>query len=170
MPETKGERFFFVIGALAIAGLIAVIVLEAETDRFRNRDTSVESGQPTLSATTEEAVSTSPAESAAAQTTTGPQAMTSESPAAAPTRTARLTLSAIADTWIEVRSGSAGGNVLYSGILPQGAAQHFRSTHLWASFGAAANLTARLNGEPLHLPPGTYTARVSARGLKPLFG
>jgi hypothetical protein len=87
---------------------------------------------------------------------------------AAPRRTARLTLSAIADTWVEVRSGSANGAVLYSGVLPQGSEKRFRSTHLWASFGATANLTAHLNGKPLNLPPGTYTALVGARGLKPL--
>jgi hypothetical protein len=41
---------------------------------------------------------------------------------------------------------------------------------LWASFGAASNLTARLNGKPLHLPPGTYSALVGARGLRPVGG
>ena len=97
-------------------------------------------------------------------------ATTGETAAAAPTRIARLTLTAIADTWVEIRSGSAGGDVIYSGILRQGTAKRFRSTHLWASFGAAANLTARLNGKPLHLPPGTYSALVGARGLKPLLG
>jgi hypothetical protein len=82
----------------------------------------------------------------------------------------RLTLSATLDAWVEIRSGSADGNVLYSGILPQGSAKRFRSTRLWASFGAASNLTARLNGKPLHLPPGTYSALVGARGLRPLAG
>ena len=82
----------------------------------------------------------------------------------------RLKLGATADTWVEVRSGSAGGNVLYSGILAQGSVKRFRDKKVWVRFGAAANLTARLNGRPLQLPPGTYDALVRARGLRPLGG
>jgi Domain of unknown function (DUF4115) len=168
VPETRGERIIFAIGALAIATLLALIVLETATDRFKTRDTAAVAGQMTVAATTEAAASPSPAMSTAPETTTAPAATTGES-ATAPGRIAtdvRLTLSAITDTWVEIRSGSAGGDVLYSGILSQGTAKHFRSAHLWASFGAAANLTARLNGNPLHLPPGTYRALVTTSGLQ----
>jgi cytoskeletal protein RodZ len=170
VPETRGERIIFAIGALAIAALVALIVLEAATDRFDTPHKSAVAAQLTVAATTEAAASTSPAISTAREITTAPGATTGETAAAAATGIARLTLSAVANTWVEIRSGSADGDVLYSGILPQGTAKHFRSTHLWASFGAAANLTARLNGKPLHLPPGTYSALVGARGLKPLVG
>lgn len=169
VPETRGERIIFAIGALAIAALVALIVLETAADRFNTRDTSAVVGQMTVAATTEAAASPSSAISTTPETMTA-EATTGETAAAAPTRIASLTLSAIADTWVEIRSGSAGGDVIYSGILRQGTAKRFRSTHLWASFGAAANLTARLNGKPLHLPPGTYSALVGARGLKPLLG
>jgi hypothetical protein len=172
VPETRVERIIFAIGALAIAALVALIVLETATDRFETRDTAAVAGQMTVAATKEAATSPSTAIPPGPETTTVPEATTGET-AAPPDRIAtdvRLTLSAIADTWVEIRSGSAGGDVLYSGILPQGTAKHFRSTHLWASFGAAANLTARLNGKPIHLPPGTYSALVGARGLKPLVG
>ena len=117
------------------------------------------------------AASASPA--TAPESTTAPEITTGETTAAEATQIAsgvRLTLSANADTWVEIRSGSDNGHVLYSGILPQGSAKRFRSPHLWASFGSAANLTGRLNGKPLHLPPGTYSALVGARGLKPLAG
>ena len=172
MPETRGEWIIFTIGALAIATLVALIVLETATDRFKTRDKAAVTGQMTVVATTEAAASPSTPISTAPETTTAPEPATGET-AAAPGRIAtdvRLTLTAIADTWVEIRSGSAGGDVLYSGILPQGTTKHFHSTHLWASFGAAANITARLNGKPLHLPPGTYSALVRARGLKPLVG
>jgi Domain of unknown function (DUF4115) len=109
---------------------------------------------------------TAPETTTAAETTTGHTTAAPEPPRIA--RGVRLTLSATVDTWVEIRSGSADGDVLYSGILPQGSAKRFRSTQLWASFGAASNLTARLNGKPLHLPPGTYSALVGARGLRPL--
>jgi hypothetical protein len=174
VPETRVERIIVGIGALAIAALIALIVLETATDRFETRHTSAAAGQVTTAAAIKEAAaSASPAISTAPGTTTASETTTRETTAAEPTRIAsgvRLTLSAIADTWIEIRSGSVNGDVLYSGILPQGSAKRFRSAHLWASFGAAANLTARLNGKPLHLPPGTYSALVGARGLKPLAG
>jgi hypothetical protein len=169
VPETRGERIIFAIVALAIAALVALIVLETAADRFNTRDTSAVVGQTTVAATTEAAASPSSAISTTPETMTA-EATTGETAAAAPTRIASLTLSAIADTWVEIRSGSAGGDVIYSGILRQGTSKRFRSTHLWASFGAAANLTARLNGKPLHLPPGTYSALVGARGLKPLLG
>jgi cytoskeletal protein RodZ len=170
MPDTNGERIIFAIAALAIVALLALIVLQTETDRFETRGTSVDAADMTRPATTEATASTSPAESTAPQTTTAPEATTGEKAAAAQTQIARLTLSANTDTWVEIRSGSATGDVLYSGILPQGKAKRFRNTHLWLSFGAAANLTARLNGKPLHLPPGTYSALVGAHGLKPLAG
>ena len=164
MPETRGERIIFGIGALAIAALIALIVLQT-TDLFETRQTPAARPVTTAEATTEAAAQAPPAPAA-------PDAATGEPTAAPePTRIAsgvRLTLRAIADTWVEVRSGSAGGDVLYSGILPQGSSKRFRSTQLWASFGAASNLTARLNGKSLHLPPGTYSALVRARGLQPL--
>jgi hypothetical protein len=171
VPETRGERIIFAIGALAIAALVALIVLETATDRFDTGDASAAAGETTTGAATTEASASAPP--AISETTTAPEPTTGETAPAEPTRTApgiRLTLRAIDDTWVEIRSGSAGGNVLYSGILPQGTAKHFRGTHLWASFGAAANLTARLNGKPLRLAPGTYSARVGARGLKPLVG
>jgi hypothetical protein len=174
MPETRGERIIFGIGALAIAALVAVIVLQT-TDRFETRHKSAAAGPVTTAvATKEAAASASPPAPTAPETTTAPDAKTGETTAAPePAKIAsgvRLTLRAIADTWVEVRSGSADGDVLYSGILPQGSAKRFRSTQLWASFGAASNLTARLNGKSLHLPPGTYSALVGARGLQPLGG
>jgi cytoskeletal protein RodZ len=168
MPETRGERTVFAIGALAIAALVALIVLQTATDRFEARGTSVDAAPLTRGTTAEVTASTQPAESTAPQTTSAPDATKSATETAGASRTARLTLTAIADTWVEVRSGSADGEVLYSGVLPQGAKERFRRAHLWASFGAAANLTAQLNGRPLKLRPGTYTALVGARGLKPL--
>jgi uncharacterized protein DUF4115 len=167
MPETRGEWTVFAIGALAIAALVALIVLQSATDRLEARDTFVDTAPLTRGTTTEVTASTQPAESTAPQATTAPDTTSAAEPAGA-SRTARLTLTAIADTWVEVRSGSADGEVLYSGVLPQGAKERFRRAHLWASFGAAANLTAQLNGRPLKLRPGTYTALVGARGLKPL--
>jgi Domain of unknown function (DUF4115) len=159
VPETRVERIIFAIGALAIAVLVAVIVLET-TDRFETRHTPPATRPVTTAAATTEAT----APEATGETTAVPE------PASRTASGVRLRLSATADTWVEIRSGSADGDVLYSGILPQGSTKRFRSTELWTSFGAASNLSARLNGKPLHLPPGTYSTLVGARGLQPSGG
>ena len=158
MPETRVERIIFGVGALAIAALVALIVLE-KTDRFATRETQATTRLATTTAATTTVESTTASETMA-ETTATPE----------PPRTGSgitLRLKAIADTWVEIRAGSAYGDVLYSGILPQGNAKRFRSARVWASFGAASNLSARLNGNPLQLPPGTYSALVSTRGLQP---
>jgi hypothetical protein len=174
MPDTRVERIIFGIGVLAIAALVALIVLQT-TDLFETRDRPATARPVTTAAATTGAASQAPPPATTTpETTTAPQTTTGETTAPPePPRIAsgvRLRLSATVDTWVEIRSGSADGDVLYSGILPQGSAKRFRSTRLWASFGAASNLTARLNGKPLHLPPGTYSALVGARGLGPLGG
>jgi hypothetical protein len=161
MPETRIERIIFGVGALAIAALVALIVLE-KTDRFATRQTQAATRPVTTPAATTAAETTTASETTAettAETTGAPE----------PPRTPsgiRLRVKANADTWVEIRAGSANGDLLYSGILPQGNARRFRSTQLWASFGAASNLTARLNGNPLDLPPGTYRALVTTSGLQ----
>jgi hypothetical protein len=165
MPETRGERIIFWIGIVAIAALVALIVLEKKTALF-------ETHRAPAAPVTTAVASTDAAGSASPPVTTSPsegETTTAPKPAAAATAV-RLELSPTSDTWVEVRSGSAGGNVLYSGILTQGSVKRFRDKRLWVRFGAAANLTARLNGRPLDLPPGTYEAIVRARGLKPLGG
>jgi Domain of unknown function (DUF4115) len=159
MPETRIERLIFGIGALAIAALVALIVLEM-TDRFGTRQTK---------AATRRAAT--PAATTTAEITTASEAMADTTAAPEPQHTPSgitLRLRANADTWVEIRVGSADGDVVYSGILPQGNTKRFRSKQVWASFGAAANLTARLNGKPLQLPTGTYSALVSTSGLQPL--
>lgn len=171
MPETRGERVIFGIGAVAIAALVALIVLQT-TDRFETRDTPAAAQPVTTAPATTEAADQTPASAPTAPvTTTAPEATTAETtvapePGPRATSRVRLRLSAIADTWVEIRSGSADGGVLYSGILPQGSTKGFRSAQLWTSFGAASNLRARLNGKPLHLPPGTYSAVVAEHGLR----
>jgi hypothetical protein len=159
MPETRIERFIFGIGALAITALVALIVLEM-TGRFATRQTHAATRRA-ASPTATTAADTKTTSETTAETTAAP-----EPPK--PPSGITLRLKANADTWVEIRAGSADGDVLYSGILLQGDARRFRSTRVWASFGAASNLTARLNGNPLQLPPGTYSALVSGRGLQPL--
>jgi hypothetical protein len=169
MPETRSERIVFGIGILAIAALVALIVLEMTTDRFERHPTPAalppttptEAAAPPPAPTTDE---TTTEETTTEETTPAPEQ------ARPPATGVRLTLRAIADTWIDVRAGSLDGDGLYAGILPEGTVKRFRGTRIWVRFGAASNLTARLNGMPLRLPPGTYSALVGARGLQQLAG
>lgn len=168
MPETRGEWIIFWIGILAIAALVALIVLEKKTALFEtHRAPAAAPPVTTTAAVTDAAAPASPP--AATSLRTG-ETTTAPKPPRAVATAVRLKLRATVDTWVEVRSGSAAGNVLYSGILPQGSVKRFRDKRVWVRFGAAANLTARLNGRPLQLPPGTYGALVGARGLQPLGG
>ena len=119
MPETRVERIIFGVGALAVAALVALIVLEM-TDRFATRQTQAATRQAATPAATTTVESTTASETMA-ETTATPE----------PPRTPSgitLRLKAIADTWVEIRAGSADGDVLYSGILPQGNAKRFTST------------------------------------------
>ena len=154
MPETRVERIIFGLGVVAIAALVALIVLE-RTDRFAMRDTHA-------------AIPMTPAGTTRVESTTESETMAEPTATSEPPRTASgvtLKLKAIADTWVEIRADSPDGDVLYSGILPQGNAKRFRSSRVWASFGAASNVSARLNGNPLQLLPGTYSALITTRGL-----
>jgi len=161
MPETRSERIIFGIATLAIAVLVALIVLEMTTDRFK-RHPAPAAVPPMMTATA--ATETAAPPSTPTQGETGPARERTRASATG----VRLTLRANADTWVDVRAGSADGDVLYAGILPEGTVKRFRDARIWVRFGAASNLTARLNGMPLLLPPGTYSALVRARGLQPL--
>jgi len=71
-------------------------------------------------------------------------------------RVVRVTIAAgDRGSWLEVRSGSAKGRVLYSGVLEPGKRLTYRAPRLWARFGAAGNLTITQNGRPITLL-GTY--------------
>jgi len=79
----------------------------------------------------------------------------------------RLQLTARVDTWVSVRRGSSTGIVLFEGTMAGGSSRTFTGTILALRFGAAANVSAKLNGRPLALPGGTYSVDVSRNGLGP---
>jgi RodZ C-terminal domain len=78
-----------------------------------------------------------------------------------------LLVTAKTDTWLEIRSGSSTGPVLYSGTLAAASTKTFRARTLWARFGAAGNLSTRLEGKPIRLPSGTYDATFDNHGFRP---
>jgi transcriptional regulator with XRE-family HTH domain len=58
-----------------------------------------------------------------------------------------LALAAVrGDSWVEARSGSADGSLLYRGNLVQGRSIRLSAPRLWVRIGAASNLDLTLNG------------------------
>ena len=155
MPETRIERALFALGLVAIAALVLLVA------HFRHHNHDVTGppqrrGQPRqrthprrrrLDDSHDENLDHDPHET--------------NTPAAA---LVSLGLTARADTWLEVRSGSPTGPSSTTGRSPQDQHQRFRAAPLWARFGAAGNLSARLGGKPLQLQSGTYSATVDRHG------
>ena len=55
--------------------------------------------------------------------------------------------------------------LLFTGTITRGQTRSFRAGRIYARFGNASAFDARLNGKRLGLPPGTYSAVVTTRGL-----
>jgi Domain of unknown function (DUF4115) len=156
MPETRVERALFVLGLAAIAALGFLVVHlwhNGQSARATPVDTSVAASPR---ATTPTIVTTS-------KTVSTRQA---RRPPASRAALVSLRLTAKSGTWLEIRTSSATGSVLYAGTLPAGSSRTFHARALWARFGAAGNLSARLGGKSLRLPSGTYSAMFDKHGLR----
>ena len=191
MPNSKLE---WTLVLLALAGAL-VIGLLLGIDGFSNSRSGEQEGLPTSASPSTVGASTTtvttsppeagsvPARTSTDQTTSSP----SRPPAAATTqpstsvpavssaatrRSSRslvhLRLTARADTWLSARRLTSAGLVLFDGILPQSKVLTVTSQRIWVRFGAAANVIAELNGRPVRLQPGTYSALITARGITPL--
>jgi cytoskeleton protein RodZ len=76
----------------------------------------------------------------------------SASPSPTPSSTAptavpgELRVSAVADSWVEVRKKSATGETLFSGTIKQGKTRVFVGEVLWLRLGSPANVRLRVEG------------------------
>lgn len=157
MPETRWEKLVAGSMLCVLFALSALIVVNSRPDRPDARANS-EPRNP-LTATVAVSRVTQPAKPAA-------QPVAPKSPARAKAPRMRLVLTATGgDTWLTVRARTAQGKSLYFGILPQGQSITLAG-RVWARFGGASDLAARLNGKPLELPAGTYNALITADGLR----
>jgi len=157
MPETRVERALFGVGLVAIAVLALAIA------HFWHHTTPAGGAavaSPTRTPGTTTATASVPDSAPGTTTTAVPRAGVG----------AKLSLVAAHDTWVEVRSGSAAGTILFTGTLGAGTRKTFTAPALWARFGAAADVAARLNGRTLQLPAGTYNARFTAAGFRQVSG
>jgi hypothetical protein len=155
VPETSLERIIFALGLFVIAGMAILIPFAGSSDSVTNAPPGATTVARPAAATTSFS-SLIGQEPATTQTHAQP----------APSGLKLQLTSSRADSWIEIRSDSAQGKVLFVGIMTQGEARSFRGSKLYARFGNAGSLDARLNGMALPLQPGTYSALVTSRGLK----
>ena len=140
---------------VALAGIIAVTILVVVAWKFGSSGTETPSGLP----------NGLPGTSSSTQTT--PSAP-SGSGGHATTKT-RLVLAAIGgDCWLQVRSRSATGKLLYEGTLQSGQTQRFvDDKRLWLQLGSPSNLHATVNGSPVHnLPGGPAIVVANAKGVR----
>jgi hypothetical protein len=167
VPSTRLERILAAVGVAATLALAALTAVAWAAYADAEMDTGAATAPTTQSVPTPTA--TEPAETSSVETrttetsTTETQASEPEPP---PSNIANLVLTAArGDCWLQVRVGSAGGELLYVGILEQSATRRFSGERLWLELGAPANLDARVNGEPLEFSDGPTTAVVTPEGL-----
>jgi hypothetical protein len=66
-------------------------------------------------------------------------------------------------SWMEVRTGSMTGRLLYSGTLEQGQHKRFQGARLQLAVAEPTNVSVRLNGNRVGLPTGTAFVVTSRR-------
>jgi hypothetical protein len=164
MPATLLERMVAVLMLGASVTLLVLVVREVREDGQTPAAAQESDAAPTQ--TTSLPASPAPGstepDTAASEDSEG---ATRTNTTAKP-ETTQLLLTATAETWLDARAGSAQGRVLYVGVLFPGQFLDLRAQRIWVRFGSASNLAAELNGEPLALRPGTYTALISPSGLE----
>ena len=164
VPETLAERLVFVAGLLLIGLLIAAIVYRPKTSDGAAAQPPRTTTARTTTAPAPLVTTTSTPTTTAARPTTTTETVGTTTTTAAPAGV-ELRVSARDDTWLSIRRGSATGAVLFEGTLTKGDSRTYTATAFHVRFGAAANVKATLDGKPLALPGGTYSATIDRAGL-----
>lgn len=141
VPATRFERVLVFAGLVGAAGLVFLVFTASRDYRDSQPSTRLPSAPAAVAATTAEE--------------------------RAPVSRASVELTATRGaSWLEVRAGSGRGESLFVDTLDRGDRERFSEERLWLRFGAAQNVDATLNGEPVDLPGGTTTVVVSPSGVR----
>jgi cytoskeletal protein RodZ len=154
------ESNFVVVG---LAGIVAVTILVVVAWKFGSSGATPSS----LLTPTGPGQTTQPAP----PTTTAVETGTAPQQTAPTTRLAKLQITATGgDCWVQVRKGSAAGELLYEGTLQQGQTQRFgKWKRLWLQLGAPVYLSAKLNGHHVgNFPRRPAIVSVTAKGVRTL--
>jgi cytoskeletal protein RodZ len=158
-PRARRMESNFVV--VALAGIVAVTILVVVAWKFGSSGASTSANLLTgdnPSATTTQETST----------TTGTETR-GTAPSQSVPRLAKLVLNAVGgDSWLQVRAGSATGELVYEGTLQQGQTQRFvKWKRLWIQLGAPAYLQAKLNGHRVqNFPTSPSIVVVTAKGAR----
>jgi cytoskeleton protein RodZ len=157
-PRARRMESNFVV--VALAGIVAVTILVVVAWKFgssgANTGANLLTGNPPATATQQTPTTTA----------TETQGTAPSRPVA---RVARLVLNAVGgDCWLQVRAGSATGELLYEGTLQQGQTQRFAKwKRLWIQLGAPAYLQAKLSGHRVkNFPTSPSIVAVTAKGVR----
>ena len=124
--------------------------------------------RPPTAKSTGPTVTTTAAETTASSGTPASATKAAPTKASAATRAVRLSLAAArGNCWVEVRSSSSKGKVLYVGTLLKGKSFKLVVSKLWIRFGAPENIQLELNGKVVTIPSGTLDVLVTPTGIKP---
>src|SRR5207302_8587692 len=81
--------------------------------------------------------------------------------------TVKLSLAASkGDCWLEIRTASAKGKILYVATLLKGKSYKVAGAKLWVRMGAPQNVDLLLNGDPVAIPSATQDVLVTPAGVK----
>ena len=132
--------------------MCAIVALATLIAFARGGESATTSTEPTPRPVAADTTSSPPPSTAAVRTSTETAPRTRSVGASRRQTTVSLRLTAArADSWMEVRSESPQGDVLYVGILPQGDSQTVSASQVWVRFGNAGSVDASLNGRALPL-------------------
>jgi cytoskeleton protein RodZ len=157
-PRPRNRRMESNFIVVALAGIVAVTTLVVVAWKFGT------TGSPTSPAL----LDGGSASTTQSSTTTGHKKQPT-GPAASAKRVAKVTVAASGgDCWLQVRAGSARGELIYEGTLQRGQTQRFTKwKRLWMQLGAPAYLRGTVNGHRIHnMPNGPAIVTVTAKGLQ----
>jgi cytoskeleton protein RodZ len=152
-PQRRGLESNFVV--VALAGIVAVTVLVVVGLAGLGSGDEPSSTGPIIPTTAG---------------TTGSTQTTPQAPAKPQARKAKLVLTAVlGNCWVQVRAGSARGDVIWEGTIEDGQTQRFvKWGRLWLSLGSPSALRAKLNGRPVDLPNAQSVVLVTRKGVRTL--
>jgi Domain of unknown function (DUF4115) len=156
VPERPREWIAFILALCTLGVLVPLIVLKETQTSPRLVISEATATVATTAVATRGNVGTAETPTVEGGTTALPGAKAG----------ARLVLAASrGESRIVVRVGSAHGSVVFEGTLAKGETRTFTEPVLWASFSAAENIDAHVNGQPLGLPSGVVSIVITPQGL-----
>jgi hypothetical protein len=165
MPQTRNQWYVFTMGlcAIVVFGVLVALKLVQQTSAASPAATRL------TRSVVHQTIPAAPIADAVATKTVAQGAISAVPSTPVVRHAVRVHVSAPrGDSWLVAREASATGRLLYNGTLPQGQSVHWVVRRaVWLQVGAGSNLDAHVNGKPVPLLFGTFTALLTRAGLAP---